>query len=119
MKLDMKINNVYYCRTDTVHAHCVATVDWLTGFNKMSPSKLFEMWSVLNIETELERMKMAKVATKKAGTSKQQQQKSLPTTPSKTPKTRGQKKAHTKVRKMKNELISIRNVFVCMKSYLS
>ena len=96
-------NNVHNCRTERqqiVRSHLVATADWLTEKQGMAPSKLFEMWSVLNIETELDKMKLLKQqpATKKAASSKQQKPKSQPTTPVKTPKTRRQKQKHTMVR---------------------
>ena len=93
-------NNVHICRTECqqiIKSHLVATADWLTEKQGMAPSKLFEMWSVLNIETELDNMKLLKQqpATKKAASSKQQKPKSLPTTPV---KTRRQKQKHTMVR---------------------
>ena len=95
-------NNVHKCRTECqqmIKSHIVATADWLTEKQGMAPSKLYEMWSVLNIETELDNMKMLKQqnATKKAASSKQQKPKSQPTTPVKTPKTRGQRQKHTMV----------------------
>lgn len=95
-------NNVHIWRTECqqmVKEHCVATVDWLIGFHGIAPSKLYEMWSVLDIDTELDDMKSAKqsAATKKVTTSKQPKAKSTASTPVKMPKTRQQKKTHIKV----------------------
>ena len=105
MKLEsLYDNNVHIWRTECqqmVKEHCVATVDWLIEFHGLAPSKLYKMWSVLEIETELDNMKLSKqlVTTKKIVASKQSKAKSsTPTTPVKTPKTRQQKKTHTKVR---------------------
>ena len=102
----MKLQNISkWCRLehhDVILAHCMASADWLITFHGVPSSKLYRMWSVLNLDVELERQKREKLrenfsAMKLSADMLKKNQKAKVTTPLKTPKTRMQKKAHVKV----------------------
>ena len=79
-------------------AQCVAASDWLTNVWHLTPSKLHKIWSVLKIENELDLIYMAKTKQMLLKEKKEaEKSSSAPPTPVKTPKTRNQKKEHTKV----------------------
>ena len=102
----MKLQNISkWCRLEhhnVVMAHCMASADWLITFHGVPSSKLYRMWSVLNLDVELENLKREKlretISTMKLSADMlKKTQKAKVTTPLKTPKTRNQKKAHVKV----------------------
>ena len=76
--------------------HVMAAADWLIDAQGVPVGKLFEMWSVLDLETELTKLMKLKQQSKKQTL---EEMEVAPTTPKKTPKTRNQKKEHTKVSK--------------------
>ena len=81
----------------------MASADWLITFHGVPSSKLCRMWSVLNLDVELEILKSNKtretISTemKLSADMLKKAQKVKVTTPVKTPKTRMQKRAHVKV----------------------
>ena len=95
MKLHQK------CRIEhqnMVTKHVMASADWLITFQRISRSKILRMWSVLNLDAEFERLKQQKKLEKRANMKQATEMPKVATmTPVKTPKTRQQKKNHTKV----------------------
>ena len=81
-----------------VMKHIVETSDWLTHECDLTPSKIYEMWSVLDIEVELEhQMKTFEAQKRVKAVAKKTVNPVKVTTPV---KTRGQRKEHSKVRKV-------------------
>lgn len=74
-----------------VTEHVMACADWLITFHRIAPKKILKMWSVLNLDAELDKLKLEKSLRMKL------LQEKKPMTPVKTPKTRMQKKIHTKL----------------------
>ena len=72
----------------------MASADWLITFHGFAPEKILKMWSVLNLDVELDKLKKLE-KTKRMKLFDAQKSKCM--TPVKTPKTRNQKKAHTKL----------------------
>ena len=70
----------------------MACADWLITFQRIAPEKILKMWSVLNLDAELDKLKLEKSIRMKLV----QEKKTM--TPVKTPKTRNQRKIHTKLR---------------------
>ena len=108
-------NTTKWCRSEhhnVILAHCMASADWLITFHGVPSSKLCRMWSVLNLDVELEILKSSKtretISTEMKLSSDMQKkaQKVKVTTPVKTPKTRMQKRAHVKVSTLAMKSIS-------------
>ena len=90
--IEMKLHQS--CRIEhqqIVTEHVMACADWLITFQRIAPKKILKMWSVLNLDAELDKLKVEKILRMKLF----QEKKTM--TPVKTPKTRNQKKIHTKL----------------------
>ena len=109
MKLHQKCRIEHH---NVVTNHVMASVDWLITSQRISRSKILRMWSVLNLDAELERLKKLEKLEKSENMKQATELPPKAKTPLKTPKTRQQKRNHNKVSRLNSQGMRLKPILV-------